>query len=267
MNNKKTFWEKIFKFPSFNIRFWTTVVVGTLILVIFGISMIRRLDMAEDLNLLFGFLNFLTQIGILVFAIFSIWLVFKQLIENRFERLEQDGRSHIKTRNYISAINRLKEASYIKPDSNTTLELLEAYLLIKDFHNFDETINSIQMMGIFQKTLLDPENQIIFYYLRTIRYLIAENIGEAKNHIEEIITVLKANFKNGLRALWDFNDLRNSDSYHQLVGDSKQILDNLLGYLENSLNQNQKEQFESGNFLINRLEIQPSKLPNQKVKN
>jgi tetratricopeptide (TPR) repeat protein len=244
----QTIWERIFNFPSYNLRFWSPIVLGILGALVIIRFIINKLELKKDLSLLFAFLNVSIQSIILIFAVYSLFIIYRQLIESRFENLVEKGRFYIKNKNYITAINYLKEALFIKQDSKIALELLELYLLIGNFLKFDETIKNYRVGGTLKKIILEPEDELILNYLLSTRYLLVENLGEAKNFIRQAIKIREEKLSKNHRPLWDFNDLRASNIYQSLNGESKKILSNFLMYLENVFDEEKREKFEKGDF-------------------
>jgi tetratricopeptide (TPR) repeat protein len=247
---RETFWEKFFIYPSFNLRFWVPIVGGFIIAFCVILFIINKLELKKDLNSLFAFLNIAIQSLLLVFAIYSLFIIYRQLVESRFEKLVTEGRTYIKSKNYVNAINCLKEALFIKEDNKIALELLELYLIIGNFLKFDESIKNYNIGGMLKKIISEPEDELILNYLLSTRYLLVENLGEAKNFIRQAIKIREEKLSKNHRPLWDFNDLRTSNIYQGLRGESRKILDNFLRYLENVLDEEQKEKFEKGNFSI-----------------
>ena len=172
-------WNKIFKSASLIRQYWKFIIVFSSIFVLtLGIIIVK----IQDKNDLYSILNLVIQIATLVFAIFVGYLAFVQVIENRFEKLRNRGKDELDGKKYKRAIQNWEQAHLIKrKDSDTLADLLETYLIVKNFRKFDEKIKELE------KLIVEESDSVTFHYLRAARYLLVENLGEAKERINQFI--------------------------------------------------------------------------------
>jgi len=246
--HQKNIWEKIFDYPSFNMRFGLSV---ALVIVLAGIISALYFFLYPKITPhnttdTFAFINLVIQLSLLILGGMAAYYALRQLIETRFNSLEQAGMDQIKDRRYSRAIEKWKEALYIRPDSKIFINLCEAMILAQEYDLFDQYIKMSETKKFKQKVLHEPSEHIIMLYLQAIRHLVVKNQGEAEKHITKLVKMVK---KHSLRGLhWDFMDFKRSPSYLELSGECKQIADNLVMYLEVTLPKNIKEDFENGNY-------------------
>jgi len=156
--------------------------------------------------------------------------------------LKQEGFNYLKQKGYARAVKIYEQVASIDVKNFYNMaELLEIYLFQKDFTKFDEKIS------LLRKNTLDERDSLILFYLKISRYLLKENLLEAKEEINKLIIFSKKNprFFN----IWDFSDMRSSATYTNLSdGEVKKILDNLIQYLSASMSPENKTKFENGNY-------------------
>ena len=247
---KKDFWEKLFIYPSFNIRFFTVVI---LILSIFIFIAYITFNLVKDASNRFELANLLVQSATLVLGIFAAYYALRQLIETRFNNLDESGTDCLKRKHYLRAIRKWKEAFYIKPDMGVFSDLAEAFLLQGDFESFDNHLKTLQLKSLIKPEIFEEESdQLTLLYLEALRHLLVKNQGEAEKKIREVVKLGKEPIvisKFG----WDFSDLRDSEVYKNLLGECKRILDNLINYLSKNLSNEQIKAFENGDFVFDSL--------------
>jgi len=251
MQYKKNFWEKFFVHPTFNIRFGFSVaflIILSIICVTIGIKFLKISDLNEKLN----FINVVIQGATFLFAVIAVYFAFRQLIESRLDKLKTNAYGYLKTKNYEKAIQLWKEAFYIKEEFDTFANLLEAYLITKSYKEFDEEIENLKKIGLIEKLVNGYRESIIFLFLKITRHLLTENIGNAKPYLENIINLIKEKNLTLERGflMWDFSDLKQSEAYTNLKGESIKILDNLIRYLTDSMNFEERKSFEEGNYSL-----------------
>jgi len=247
-NNKKNIWEKVFNFPSFNTRFLFTLIVTITIFLIIGYFVIFKIDSINDASSKMAAIGLIIQSATFILGIFAAYYALRQLVETRFTGLDEAGMQEIRRKHYTRASSKWKEALYIKSDSTVFLNLCESFLLSKDFDSFDQYVKVIESSDSFIKKeiLLEPSDQIILFYLKSVRHLLVKNQGAAEINIEELINLVK---NTGLQGFsWEFLDLQTSDIYQNLNGECKNMAENLILYLSQNISQERKVAFENKDF-------------------
>jgi tetratricopeptide (TPR) repeat protein len=180
----------------------------------------------------------------LIFAIFVGYFAFAQVMETRKEKYDRVGATNMLQQNYRKAIENWELAHSIKPkDSSTLQNLLEAYLLNKQFDDFDRKI------GLLEKVAVDDE-KIVLYYLKVCRELFKSHLAEAEAEISKTVDYIKENSSYFKRLGWGFKELRESETYKGMRGDVKKLIDNYTAYVDRTLTPEQIKQFENGNYLL-----------------
>jgi len=241
---QQDFWEKLFPYPSFNHRFGFWVVIISLFFLIVGFLLVSRFKETTDRIEL---IILLVQSATLIFGIIAAYYALRQLVETKFEKLDENGMLNLKRQQYSRAIRTWNEAFYIRPESETFMNLLEAILLLGDFDQFDERIGLSEEPWFKKKIFLENPEKLTFLYLKAIRHLLVKNLGEAEMIITKIIKLRKET-DDFVNFNWNFTDLTKSVGYKALSGDSKAITDNLILYLKKSMSPEHKTLFEGGNF-------------------
>ena len=195
-----------------------------------------------------GNLMLLIQIFTLIFAIFVGYFAFQQVAENRLDKLEEKGYMHLQKQEYLRAIKSYEEAFLIAPkDFNILSNLLECYLIIQDNKNFNEK------KELIEKIIIEDREKIIFCYLKSANFLLKQDLGKARKEMKECMEFIKSS-SFSFYPLWNFRDIKNSELYKDLKGESKKILDNFINYLQGILNAEQKTKFEKGSYTLNEFE-------------
>ncbi len=241
------FWEGIFEFPTFNIRFISTLSAVLLAFIFVGYLILFRLDIITGTSDQIAALNLIIQSATLVLGAFATYYALRQLVETRFNSLDESGMQELKRGHYSRAFDKWREAFYIRPDASVFINMSEALLLVGDYDTFDQYVQMSQQRSFSKRQILaELSDQILVLYLRAARHLIVKNQGEANLRIAEIIELIKNNNLPSLN--WDFIDLQRSDGYSRLDGECKVTLDNLISYLQNTMITIKKEDFESGHY-------------------
>ncbi len=246
---RKGFWEKIFLYPSFNKRFWCTVIFIIGILLVILLTIIFKLKLIVGTSDLISVFNLFIQTATLFLGVFAAYYALRQLVETRFNVLDETAMQELKRTHYSRAFEKWEEAFYIKPESDIYNNMCESLLLANDFNAFDQCIKISQGNSLINdKIFQEFSDKILIIYLKTIRHLLVENLGEAKKYIRELFLITKD--KEIPRLNWDFNDLLSSKVYLDLNPDTetKKITDNLILYLKNSMQPLRKQDFEKGVF-------------------
>lgn len=188
-------------------------------------------------------LTVLGQISALIFAIFVGYFAFLQVVENRIGKLKEEGFRYFKEKAYSRAIKIYEEVYSIDiRNFNNLAELLELYLIQKDFEKFNRKIT------LLEKGILDKRDKLILFYLQIMAELLKEHISEAKEKI--LITTEFQKQNRDVRISWDFSDIKMCPAYSLLAGDTKKYFDNTIKYLTALLNEEERTKFESGDYLI-----------------
>lgn len=242
---KNDFWEQFFRYPSFNKRFFFTLV---LILLIFGALtyfLLFKLNIANGIFEQMAVFNLIIQLATLVLGIFAAYYALRQLVETRFTSLDEAGLNELKNSHYSRAFEKWREAFYIKPEATVFTNMCESLLLMGEYDAFDQYVEISQGEGFLKKEIIqESSDKIILLYLKAIRHLLVKNQGQAEKYIESLITL-----KEGMLGFqWDFMDLRRSLAYQNLSGECKNIAENLISYLSKNIQPTRKRDFEEGKF-------------------
>jgi len=251
MQYKKNFWEKFFLYPAFNYRFWT-LIISLILLSILFIGIVIKYFKFENINETLSFINIVVQADIFLLGVITAYYAFSQILENRLDKIKQIAFEYLKNKDYEKAIDAFKEAIYIKLNFDSFADLLELFLITKSYSEFDETIQNFDKAKLLSKIISNDREKIIFLYLQTTRYLLTENIGNAKHYLGKLINLVtqkNLTLERGF-LIWNFSDLQQSEAYTNLKGESKKILDNLIRYLTDSMNFEERKSFEEGNYSL-----------------
>lgn len=243
---RKDLWEKLFVYPSFNIRFWFTLLLVLFIFCVIAILYFRS-SVVNNISDQISSLNLFVQTATLVLGIFAAYYALRQLVETRFTNLDEAGMQELKRTHYSRAFEKWKEAFYIRPEASVFTNMNEALLLLGDYDTFDHYMQMSKHKGFLKKPIFEEtSDKIIFLYLKTIRNLLVKNQGEAEKYLTNLISFVKQNGVNGVN--WDFLDLQTSVIYQDLQGECKNIAENLISYLSKKMQPVRLADFEAGNF-------------------
>lgn len=244
---RKNFWEKFFIYPSFKMRFLVTLVVILVAFFLLSVILITNNEIVTDASSLFAVVYIIIQLATLVFGIIAAYYALRQLVETRFINLDEAAANEMQRSHYSRAFEKWKEAFYIRPEAGVFTNMSEALLIIGDFDNFDQFMQMSQSASFLRKNIFqETSDQIILYYLRTMRHLFVKNQGEAEKHIKSIVAIVK---KEGLSGLnWNFMDLERSPAYQDLGGECRKIAENVVLYLSKNIQAARKKEFEHGNY-------------------
>ena len=235
-------WKVLFNKTTLIKKYWKFVISFLTISIISGIIVYLYTENTTT-NLML-----LTQVLTLIFAIFVGYFAFQQVSENRLDRLKEQGHLHLRRLEYLRAIKSFEEAFLASPKNfNILANLQECYIIVQDTKNFNEK------KELIEKIIIEDREKIIFYYLKSTDYLIKQDLGKAKEELAECIKFIGSS-NLLLLSGWNFSDITKSDSYKNLSGESKKILDNLISYLQGILSGNEKKEFESGNYALDKPE-------------
>lgn len=235
-------WREFFNKTTLIKKYWRFVISFIIIGSVLGGAIYFYTENITD-NLIL-----LVQTLTLIFAIFVGYFAFQQVAENRLDKLEEKGYVHLKKREYLRATKSYEEAFSIAPkDFSVLSNLIECYLIIQDDKNFNEK------KELIKKIIIEDREKLVFCYLESANFLLKQDLGKAKGEIKECIKFIKS---SGLsfHSSWDFRDIKNSELYKNLNGEAKKIFDSFINYLQGILSEDQKKEFESGNYALDKPE-------------
>lgn len=222
-------------------KYWSFVIPFSLILGIIYFLIFKYVAQSDISN----YLSLVGQIAALVFAIFVGYFAFLQLVESRVTNLKQKGYEYFKKRAYTRAIGIYEQVISIDTkDFYNFAELLELYLIQKDFVSFDEKIK------LLEGNALDKKDYLMLFYLKISKDLLREHLAEAKEQITKLVDFKKKD--PSILVSWDFTDIQNSPPYIALPagGEAKTIFVNLIQYLTPSMEEGNRDRFEGGNYSL-----------------
>ncbi len=243
---KKEWWEKIFPYPSFNLRFGCILTVVLVCFFVFTYILLGYSELTQSASDKIATLNLIIQGATLVLGIFAAYYALRQLVETRFTGLDAAGMQELRNKNYVRAFDKWKEAFYIKPETPVFLNMCETLLLIGDYELFDQNTKMLEQGEVLQELVKEVSDQQILLYLKSIRHLLVKNQGEAEKYIAESLKLAKKNTL--LSPRWNFGDVRTSIPFANLQGECRQMSENLILYLSNEMLPTRKADFENGNF-------------------
>jgi tetratricopeptide (TPR) repeat protein len=193
-----------------------------------------------DKNLAISIAN---QASGLIFAIFTGYFAFSQVMESRFEKYDSDGLGYLTNSDYTEAIKAWEQALSIKRKNPTTLgNLLEVYAIKGDYDKIEERIEML-------KRITPPERQEIPFIILTAMYLFKGYLNDANDSIEETIRIIQAK-NRPYHSRWEFNNLKRSPRYQALQGDTKKLFDNYAAFVLAEMTEDNRNKFVSGDYLL-----------------
>lgn len=244
---RKNYWEKIIRYPSFNIRFIITLLFIIIPFIALWYFTVFESSFSEDIANQIALTNLIIQSVTLVIGIFAAYYALRQLVETRFVNLDEAGMQELKSKHYSRAAEKWREAFYIRPEASVFTNMCESLLLTSDYNTFDQYIRMSQGTNFLSKEIFSEiSDQILLLYLKSIRHLLVKNQGEAEKYISDLMLIVKGGDVPNLN--WNFLDLRTSTAYQDLTGECKNIAENLIAYISKTILPNRKIDFEKGNF-------------------
>ncbi|HVI69687.1 MAG TPA: hypothetical protein VM581_04505 [Magnetospirillaceae bacterium] len=221
-------------------RYWAFVIPFTLISITsYVLILVFSPDAKTEL-----YINILGQATTLIFAIFVGYFAFAQVAASRLDNLVEQGRNELNNQNFVRASSTFEQALAIAPKSYSVLSnLLELYIINGDYTQFDEKINYLKKIGV------EPREKLIPLYLYALKELLQAHLLEARATISDTIQYTKEHPRALETLRWSFTELRVSEPYKNLKGETKRILDNYLRYLERGLG-TELQQFEGGDYIL-----------------
>lgn len=246
---KKGIWERLPFYPSFIVRFSATLIIIVLIFFVLTYLLVFRIKIATNISDQISIVNLLIQAATLVLGVFATYFALRQLVETRFNGLDETATAELKRNHYSRAFEKWREAFYIKPEPRVFNNMCESLLFVGDFDSFDQFIHMSSVPGSLKNELSkEHSNKVTLLYLQAARHLLVENLGEAKKIINILLTHVKNHGLEGFH--WDFFDFIRSPLYLKLNQEceAKRIIDNLISYLSQNIQPKRKKAFESENF-------------------
>ena len=190
-------------------------------------------------------LTVLNQAITLIFAIFVGYFAFQQVVENRFDKLKEQGHLYFKQQSYLRAIEYYEEAYLINSrDFSLLAELLELYLSIQNFNKFNEKIHFLEKLRI------EDYEWSTLYYLKIAQCILKKDFGSAEKTLKEYLKKSKKDPLILMHFNWDFSDIRKCEPCKLLKGELKTIFDNLIVYLNKGFDDVKRLKFENGDYLL-----------------
>jgi len=222
-------------------KYWIFVVLFSIIVFVLCYLIIKNLE-KNDQRL---YLPLVVQSATLIFAVYAGYLAFKQLMENRRDKLREDGDRYLTRKQYKRATECYLEVSKIKPNDYESLSnILEVYLLNRNLIKF------VEGLPILNKLAIEDGEKLVCSYLAAANYLLEMYNSRAREEIDDIMTLNKKNPQALEYINWNFEDIKKSSVYENLEGESKKILENLVRYLSKGMNAEQIKKFEGGDYLL-----------------
>ena len=161
----------------------------------------------------------------LFFAIFTGYFAFTEFQLNRFEKLVEEAVRELRDEKYPRAQKLYEQAHLIKPTDPTVINnLAEIYLISRNDEAFEKMISKIDC--------IDKSENILLFYLQSAWKLLDENIGGSKKYLKKLAVHIAENPTDINKFSWSFSDIKNSDPYKNLKGESRETLDLLIDLLE-----------------------------------
>jgi tetratricopeptide (TPR) repeat protein len=186
------------------------------------------------------FVSVINQFSGLLFAIFTGYFAFSQVMESRFEKLENEALSHFRRRNYTDAIKTYESAHAIKrKDSSVLSNLIELYVIQGQYSKADDQLSLL-------RKITPPEKSEVPHIVCAISYIFRGHLGEASEAIGSIVEIIKSRERRTYYPRWNFDEIKVSPKYGSLKGDAKKSLDNLEKYIKRELSEELNQKFEAG---------------------
>ncbi len=182
-------------------------------------------------------ISILNHMSALLFAIFVGYYAFLQVMEGKLDKYKEIAYAHLKEREYNKARQYYEKAYAVDPkDESVIVNLTELYLILNDFKKFDLKIKLIKSNGF-----LESSDEIIYSYLKAAKYLLKQELGEAKKVIKDMVTKTKG---ESWSKIWNFHDIKDSETFKRLDGESKTIFSELIEYIQDATGVEKRKAFE-----------------------
>lgn len=183
------------------------------------------------------------QASTLVLAIFAGYIAFSEFGEGKFDRVLEDARNALSRSEYNHATAKLQEAHSIKPKEIDPLgDLLELYLLVGRFEDFDVKIN------YYKRIAIEESHELVHLYLLALRNLFKEHAKEAKQSIKDAVHYVQAHPSIKGKFIWRIEECIKSDAFSKLEPRTQKMIVNLHAYLTSKLEAEEVKTFEAGKY-------------------
>lgn len=195
------------------------------------------------------YVNLTGQILTLFFAIFFGYFAFRQVAENRHDKLISNGYLFFKDKKFKRAREFYLEAQKInRNDFNIIANICELDVILRNKKDFSEKICLLEKIST-EDSAEDTE-KVIYYYLIIANYLLDQDLKPGKEAIQTCVKFINEKNLTRFGNLWQYSDLKDTQVYKSLDGDPKTIIENFIRYLESSLDEKDRSAFEGGNYLL-----------------
>lgn len=227
-------------------KYWSFVVP---FLVILGISYLYIYNKSSHENIDVN-LSILNNWATIIFAVFVGWYAFRQLGEMRLEKLKEAANNYNLMNMPLRALEAYKEAYSINPKDPFVLsDLLELFLITRNFNGFDEKIGFLEKDSI---ELNDKRGQIICFYLNALSGFLKGHMNETREKIKKCVDFIAENSNSSVSLSWTFKTLKDSDTYKKIPNNpDKQLFNNFMSYLEGTMPLENRTKFEEHNYYLN----------------
>jgi uncharacterized protein (UPF0332 family) len=219
--------------------YWLFVIIFTLLLTISYIVVIT-VAKKEDLDFITNVIN---HVSGLIFAIFTGYFAFSQLMESRYEKFISEAFSDVRDKRYQQALKKFDEARGIRSkDAGLLATILELKLMLGQYKDVENE------MVYFKRISLEDEADYILN-IQITKELLREHISEAKEYIKEMVSFIDKKNPNWVFK-WSYIELQESDVYKNLKGDAAKIFKNYINYMTNSLSPDERVKFTNGDYTL-----------------
>ena len=181
----------------------------------------------------------------IIFAIFVGYYAFMQVAEIRVNRNREEADRYLNEQNYFRAALKYEELFRMNPnDYHCLSNLLEIKLIDSQDEFFQMNIDELQ------KTVVEPSENITCYFLKIAKELFLQRIGDAKTQIKLLTQYVSKNPEALSNHRWSYSDVSRSKRFQELAGETKDIFETLIKYLQNRLNEKEKEAFENNDYAL-----------------
>lgn len=244
----RNFWEFFFKNPTFSLRFWIVSCLALLVTASIIFGLIITLGIRGDFEKVTTLVGVVMQGATLIFAVVASYLALRQLVETRINTTEQLAWGEMRRGNYRRASSKWKDTLYMLPEPHRFTNLCEVLLLGGFYDEFDEQISKAEQRFYRNQLLIEDSEKVNVLHLKATRHLLVRNQGEAEKFIDVIREIFAENGR--VNTGWKFADLIASPEYSKLTGECRTILDNLINYIDGTMQPEIIKAFELGEYAV-----------------
>lgn len=163
----------------------------------------------------------------------------------RVNKNREEAERYIKERNYFRAALKYEELLIINPNDYYCISnLLEIKLIDCKDEYFQQHIDELQ------KSVVEPSEKITYYFLKIAQELFLQRIGDAKSQIQLLINYVNKNTEALSEHRWGYPEITTSKRFKELTGEAREIFENVIKFLRNSLKGNEKEAFINKDYSL-----------------